>query len=84
MSKFHSKPTHQTGFEARFHNLQNMELPFLSSVVSRRGTLFLEISANCSFCLGRRIFIEFAEGFVKLQLTFPVGVYADSFIPILT
>ena len=69
----------------RMASYVRMELPFLSLVVSRRGTLFLEISANCSFCFGRYIFTGFAEGFVNLvSLIFVVGIYAGSFIPILT
>lgn len=64
----------------------HVEIPFLCLVVSRRGTLFFEISASCSFCLGRYVFIEFVEGFVKpkMSLIFTVGIYTDSFIPILT
>lgn len=33
----------------RMASYVHMELPFLSLVVTRRGTLFFEISGNCSF-----------------------------------
>jgi len=90
MSTFHSKPTHRTGFKGAFTicrvaSCVHTDLPSLSLGSSRRGTLFLEMAAGCFFCLGRSVLIEPAEGFVKLlSLSFAVGVYAGSFVPILT
>lgn len=75
MAKFHSKPTHQTGFKAPFTSQAGVELLCLPLLVSRRGTLFLSIPANHSFCLGRGLSIQFGEGFVDLvSLVFATGV----------